>query len=517
MDKKSRYSTQTFILQRFSATTLPSGFALPIALMLGVLTVGIGLAMILRSQSDQVTAGSQQQSLRSDWIVEAGLAQTLALLQRPEYRTFLTHSYDPISPITQQAFLGPNGIPNDFDESSVALNEWQSLPTSGANPCQHPASVEALTAPVEFNGGQYRLLAYRYRDPDQIPNSGDETGQVLVEGQRQQARGRRWVSFPIVSANQADQILFPGVFAQQVRWGKGQLLARSGESGRNANLICTDCQFQRTPETAGDKLSLSSLCSDGSPTQVALRTAIGANAEAQIQGEIHIQTQTLLPMPALPPQPCGGESGANCAVSLPVIQDSLTLPTPTEVAISSTWPAGQPIRYRTPEMNLSNGAALTLNATTLHPIYLYVTGNISLDGTDTRIQNLGNLTRFHLYGNPRDPGDQVPDQEFAIANAAAVENVLIYAPDARLQLSGPAQTPNLIGAAWVKTFEGREQTQIQVPDVFSADPVILNFLSPLTQFTTLGPIRIWQQQPLEVRTPTPAATTNAPADSITGE
>lgn len=515
MNKKPRYSPQTSIWQALSLSTPHQGFALPIALMLGIVTVGIGIAMVLRSQSDQMTAGSQQRALSSEWIADAGLANALALLKNPDYQALLTHNYDPLSPITRRTYLGANGIPNDGDEEFLPVNEWQSLPRTNANPCQPPIPPETLTTTVTLNGGQYRLLAYRYRDPDRIPNSGDEVGQILLEGQRQLAQGRRWISVAVFTRSQPEQILFPGIWAEQIDWGKGQLQAQPGQSGRNANILCTHCQFPSTPETGQNEIQVNSLCDAGTPTQSALRSAISADATADILGEIQLQPQSvLLPQAPLPSQPCWAGSGENCYIPLPPIQQSLTLPTPEDLAIANTWPSGQPIRYRTSEIDLHQGSALTLNATVRHPIYLYVTGQVSLEGRDTSIRNVGTATQFHLYGNPIDPQDLRPDQSFAIANSAFVENALIVAPDALLKLSGSTHTPSLLGAFWVKTWNSAqsEPAQIQVPDAFSEDPTILKFLGSLSQFTTLGPIRIWQQQPQEDRPPQshPAGITQPP-------
>lgn len=67
------------------------GFAIPIAVGMGLVMLLVGVTMIIRSQGDQVTASAQKATAQSLAIAEGGLSRTLDTLNKttPNYSSML--------------------------------------------------------------------------------------------------------------------------------------------------------------------------------------------------------------------------------------------------------------------------------------------------------------------------------------------------------------------------------------------------------------------------------------------
>jgi hypothetical protein len=94
------------------------GFALPLAVGLGLSMILIGMTLIARSSDDQVNSLVQNSTTKSLGIAEASLSRISSILNQGNNRLFLSLNYDPLNTnITpNKNFLGPNGIPNSGDE-----------------------------------------------------------------------------------------------------------------------------------------------------------------------------------------------------------------------------------------------------------------------------------------------------------------------------------------------------------------------------------------------------------------
>jgi hypothetical protein len=164
---------------RFSYFSAPSqrrddsGFALPIALGVGLLLLIVGAAIVLRSQQQQVTAIAQKQTASSLSAAEVGVSRIQNLLTR--YRAASLYPSDAPSPAP--SWQNASAIPGlstscpkdspDTPESKVAeaaTKDWQAIDKDD------PAK------------GQYRLVGYSY-------STSEGKGTLKVQGRAGTAAG----------------------------------------------------------------------------------------------------------------------------------------------------------------------------------------------------------------------------------------------------------------------------------------------------------------------------------------
>lgn len=147
-----------------------AGFALPVAIGMGLIILLVGLTMLLRSQDSQVSAIAQKDTAKSLNAAETGVNEIRALINQhraiAKYPACVNRNTDGSCADTgsTESWALPNNIPNilavcNVDETAeiatVAQQSWQ------------------LVDPNLPNQGEYRLLAYKY-------NGG--TGTLTVQG-----------------------------------------------------------------------------------------------------------------------------------------------------------------------------------------------------------------------------------------------------------------------------------------------------------------------------------------------
>jgi hypothetical protein len=459
------------------------GFAMPVAMSMGLIILLIAATLISRSQSDRVTAMVQKNTAQSLTVAEGGVARSLSKLKSLNNGAYLQLSYDPLNTAVSPAktYLGPDGIPNSGDEETTAVNQWLNPPTVA--PCATTGTLPSGLTSDSLGSGSYTIKAYRYRDPDGIPNSGDEVGTLLVEGQQGDAKSQVQVSVAI--ARNAVSSSFPGLYgSNSINLGNNDVLKVAGQTGSAANVICKNC----TVPTAQ--------CSAGQPTATGLASAVGKGPNSNIDGGILIGDPQIPPVPTAPTTACSSTSGANCRITLSsAISSSTTLPRSTDVTNRTSWsiPANTPYHYVISSIDLSGNETLTVN-TSNAPVYLYVTGNVSMSG-NAGIAHTGTPDRLRLYGNPADNNNS-NDQSITINGGSSATNIFIYAPDATVGINGGSSDPDILGAVWAKTWNGSSSNnaEIRVPDNM---PALLGgaFSSAGMQSSSLSAPSRWQRQP----------------------
>jgi hypothetical protein len=167
------------------------GFAIPIALGMGLVMLLLGMTAIVRSQSDTAVAVDKKFSAQARTAAEIGITRVQDFLNRyraaaaaPACSTdakWPTSGYGACTDTTVMSWGFPDNIPNlcPSDRTTVdgfATNNWQSAGTLG----------------------DYRLVNYTY-------NSTDSTGVLTVEGRvnggnTNEARSKLQVTIPVTSA-----------------------------------------------------------------------------------------------------------------------------------------------------------------------------------------------------------------------------------------------------------------------------------------------------------------------------
>ncbi|WP_262562211.1 hypothetical protein [Acaryochloris sp. CCMEE 5410] len=114
--------------------TTGTGVALPLALGLGFVMVILGLSTMMIAQSDRISAFNRKEAGASLAIAEGGMARSLAQLTIPNNAVLLNRNYDTINPKTGKTYLGPDGMFNNGDEETSAIDEWTGYDPS-SQPC----------------------------------------------------------------------------------------------------------------------------------------------------------------------------------------------------------------------------------------------------------------------------------------------------------------------------------------------------------------------------------------------
>lgn len=319
------------------------GFAVPIAIGLGFIILLIATTLIIRSQEDRVTASAQKATAQSLAVAEGGITRSLSTLKQLHKGAYFRLNYDSLNSTTAQTHLGPDAILNSGDEETTAVNQWSNppytVPCSTAN-----SSPPNLVSGKMGTSGNYTIKAYRYRDPDGNPRTGDETGHLLIEGTHRKAGSQIQVSIPITQTAIAGS--FPGLSADNINLGNNDVLKATGNHGSAANVICKDCILP------------SSGCDANEPTPAGLNSAVGRGPNSKIDGKIFIGDPQLPPVPAPPTTACSTITLAArevCAITLPL--NELTpgngekiLPRISDLA---THQPGTPFHYKISSLDFS--------------------------------------------------------------------------------------------------------------------------------------------------------------------
>lgn len=460
------------------------GFAIPIAIGLGLIMILIATMMIMRSQGDQVTASAQKGAAQSLALTEGGVTRSLSTVNQYTNGSLLILNYDSINPATNKTYLGPDGILNNGDEETTAVNQWSSPPTSVA--CSSSRSLPIGLLSSNISSGSYQIKAYRYQNPDGNQNSGDEIGTLLVEGNQESAASRVQVSMQIVSNPSNGS--FAGLYASNtIDLGNNDVMkvAGAGNTGSSANVICRNCTVPARE------------CPEGVPTLAGLADAVGMGSNSVIDGTIFIGDPQLPALPIAPTNACSSTSGANCSIDLRSISSATTLPRVTDTTNRTTWgiASSEPYHYVISSITLRGSDVITIN-TSSAPVYLYLSGNVSLSGGGG-IAHTGSPERLRLYGKPADANDS-NDQSITISGGSSTTNMFIYAPDATMGINGGSSDPDIQGAVWTKTWNGSSSNnaEIRVPDNM---PTLLGgyFSNVGRQVYRSVNLSRWQRQPID--------------------
>jgi len=431
------------------------GFAIPVAVGMGLITILVATTMMLRSQDDQVTASAQKATAQSLGIAEGGGQRTLGQLNK-KYSTLLRFDHDPDGLFPQNVSTAANSRPN-----------WSNVSTSSLTPCVTATNIstDLLTGTIgSATSSNYTLRAYDYNDPNGTPGSGDETGTMIFQGNS--TGGAASVvqqTLPIRALLVPNS--FPGLLATDINLGNNDVYGTVA-----GNVVCTNTANCPVPAAQCDE--------NGEPTQAGLLSAVGANNNATVEGQIFISD---LELPPLPTAPADGSAGTynlgniNGPITLPRMSGTADVPDENGV-----------YHYKVSSITVNGNDATKLRINTATPttdeddssdtkVILYVSGNITFSGqawlqhndeSNNSSENDGSPGKLRIYGNPLDPNNTATDQTFSFNGGAAASNLFVYAPDATMGVDGGSGTGDITGAVWVKTWNGSSSNNadVVVPD-----------------------------------------------------
>lgn len=136
------------------------GFAIPIALGLGLVMILVGTTMLVRSQGDQINGSLQKNTAQSLSIAEAGVTNVQRFLNKN--RSFATINFPWSSYVSNTTGLNCSTSSSLYTDAA-ALDGWQTIGTGN---------------------DQFRVISYNYTVTNPAKNIGE--GTLVVEGRSRQ-------------------------------------------------------------------------------------------------------------------------------------------------------------------------------------------------------------------------------------------------------------------------------------------------------------------------------------------
>lgn len=410
---------------KFYISSKNSGFALPIAIALGLVMIAFAGTSILVAQNDRNNAVQRRSSGASTLVSDGAIARALLELSKPNNSVLLVRNYDPIDSKTGKNYLGADGTAKSGDESAAAVDQWTGYDPSSTSCFQQlgrGAPSITLTGTIGANE-TYAIRAYRYDKQNKI-------GTLLVEGNY---RGQS--SFVAVTIT-IEPILddFPGITLVgygDAMTGKAVLRGRS-ILGRNGNVYYT-------PIASADP-SLTGISAPADANRSSYLNALwSSGADGSTSDKLEGKIFACRLSPSIPLTPQGTKLGT--------ISTSTTL----------TGSAGGITSYQVDKISLSNNDTLTVD-TTSGSVYIYILSN----GGTIILRHTAKILNVRTDGQPPRVGDlRIINLGDTLAytrlyDKTCIQNAFLYYPGDDLQLltSGSGcpggQNTNFEGVAWVE-------------------------------------------------------------------
>ena len=409
-----------------------AGFALPIAIALGLVMIAFAGTSIIVAQGGRNNAMQRRNSGASLLVSDSALARAMLQLNAPSNSVLLVRNYDPINPSTGKNYLGANGVPKDNDETTTAVDEWTGYNPTGASCFQQLGRTVpnlALTGNITPNE-TYTIRAYRY-------NKQKQSGTLLVEGTFNGQASLVAVTISIQPV--LDD--FPGLLLENRGW---QTLGTLGLRGRQ--VLGRKGNIYYGPNSSIDS-SLTGNSSPGDATRASYLNALyasnaqdGASSDTVVGKIFACRLQTNIPV---------GITGTN----LGVINTSQTLR-----GVGGTVTT----LYQVDKINLASSDTLTVD-TTGGPVRIDVTdkGNVGWAPEQAiTLHNTAKILNIRTDGQPPKVGDlrimMRGNSQVNLYDTSCIQNAFLYIPgdELRLLTSGPGcpggQNTNVEGVVWAE-------------------------------------------------------------------
>lgn len=432
MNKKLKFA--------FKSSPGEQGFAIPIAVGLGLIMILIATTLVVRSQGDQVSASAQKSTAQSLSVTEAGVTRV-------------------------QAFLNQNkGLANQ-------RYPWTTYLANLATPCTSGtlhSEAEAFDNWIPVGSGDDRFKVISYE-----PNTTE--GVLVVEGQARQGSNvksptRLQVKVPF-DRSRIPSFEPPGAWAEKFVLGNNLITGNVIDTGCPPGSISTTGP---NPETD------------------------------QISGTVTNNPGLTLPPALPVPTVCTGSLvyPTTCAaMALPVITGNLTLPrTASPVDVANT---NNEYVYYVAKDNVSSNKSINLNGTgklIITPgkkVKLYLEGNVNTSGggvaighncydtnadgePDSATPVIGcEPTNFQIYGG-------IGTTEITFAGNNTVD-AFIFAPNAIN--SGVNGTAQIRGSIWLKEWDKSSARQLVISQTGSWNNIPSSLWPP-----RIAPLGSWERQ-----------------------
>jgi hypothetical protein len=415
-----------------------AGFAVPLALGLGLVMIIVAASTIGRYQSDRNTTSFQKETNRALGVSEAGVVRVQAFLDRS--KLLATKNLDKW---VETLDLLPSEQANCSLLDLIALKQQAAIFKS-----HNWIDLDNR----DLNKGRYQIVDYQYQ-------AG--VGRLTLAGEidvynttKNSAKSKLTVEIPVSSEDA--KISPPGLWAQTLKLNPSQQV-----NGQIRAVTCPQI-------TATDLDGVTGID----------RTNI-AEVDAKPTGQIIADPFTAIPQPKTAP---------NNAILLPAITKSIELPRPkfsdkddnneynylVDIDSSSGY-----------SINLKTGDKIDINIATDKKVNLYIKGSINLDGS--QIKNVNpNTSILRIYGSSQTVKLIVKDNASILA--------FIHAPFADAQsISDLPTQPNsgITGAVWVRSWDSATSvSKISIIQAGNWDDFGISKTEQPSQLSSLGS---WQR------------------------
>ena len=441
-----------------------SGFALPMAIMVGLCIIVVGMAVVIQAQGNQSKVVSQQANAVANAAAEAGLTRVMNFIkQNPAVAAYNMESWSNATMMT--AAVTQTTVPTSGGVDTVNTTNFCSLPSpspapsgsgSGTNTVSGIATqVTAMTVSSgqTLNASDTGSMSPRFKLEQYVYDGTSGTAKVRVSGiagdsTNPKAKSNLVAKIPVMKTQQSvtvtSGVLLPAAFP--ALWIKST--ATVGNKDKGLANVYSDalgpCTGTPVNVTNDDKIK-----PDSTNTFNYKRTS-----------------QQMPDAPATPAAAANLGSGS--------LGNSVTLPRSTDNTSSTNYVDGRYL-YKVGSINWQSGSGQTLTFTPGQKVTLYVTGNIDFkngsvklncpaptantDAAKTTAMNNCNATDAMIVGSSSNSSGSIE-----MTGNPAVCNVFIWAPtyDAYLGGGGNSDCPappnsnaknsSNRGIFWVKTF-----------------------------------------------------------------
>lgn len=417
-----------------------AGFALPVAIGMGLVMIIVAASMIGRAQSDRVITNSQRETSRALSTSEAGIIRVQSFLDR--HKLLATKNIDDWSNTLKilsstQASCRLIDLASTKNQAELFTNNnWIDLDSR------------------DRNKGRYKIVNYQYQDG---------IGKLTVAGEidayntnQNSAKSTLTVEIPI--GNESAKIAPPALWANTFNLNPNQRITGQIQAAACPQLPTTDLDG-----IAGVDVSNISLIG-GVPS-----------------GQIIADPFTKVPAPKTAP--------VN-AIPLAAITDSIQLPRLS--SIDTPDPNGE-YHYLVDIDNATSGHSIKLkdsdtikiDVTATQKINLYLKGNIDLAGGKTLNVN-PDRPNLRIYGSSQ-------TLKFSIQENASI-TAFIHAPfaDAKsIRSSTPNPNKNITGGLWVNSWDSA--TSLTEIPIIQAGNWSDFGIAKIDQPAQISPVSSWQR------------------------
>ncbi len=426
------------------------GFAIPIAMGLGLAMLLVGAMMIVRSQGDQVSASAQKATNRGLSAAETAITRTLVLINNnPVIATY---------PLT-----APTGNPSWTNASSIpgigCSNGGATVATFASTTSTNWTDVDPPVPNQQYPGdpskGQFKVTGYTYNPNNPSnPNQPPGTATLTVEGRVNQIGSSTPASTTVGTATTQLQVNIP--VQQGNRIGiplPGMWVTNSVDTNKiSANVLasCTGYVSGSVAFDPGYTLSRLNLSMPNPPSKPTY-TIPTISDPSQMNPPI---------LPRVGDQPTNSTTG-EYEYSVSKITGTFTITPGKKVAI-----------YLDGNIDMTGGQQAILHQCTSVP---------NCSPSDARIYGLSTAGQLNLGGN------------------ASICDIFFLAPTYAVTLNGGGQAQGCGGGAnnngiyWVKSWSGGGQGNHTSLAQTSATWNDLSFL-PIQLPPQIAPITSWQRQ-----------------------